>query len=600
MIYRSIFTIISLLVLLLNMYKVLGNRFLKCIPMFTLSVFNVLYILAFFQKMSFVVYIFSFMAIASELLYLSYKDKLARYNLVTTEIITIFLVIIMIIIIYYKKYVWYSDEFGYWAPMLKTIWLYDGIPDVKYLWRYSNYPIGMPIIEWLGLFLRGKYVEKYAYMARLLFDFSFMFPMIADLSYGLKKRWAPLLAMVIFLIPNIFAYTSYTTLSVDLDLAIVFAYFIYRIFIEEEYNIQFFVEAGLATSAILLIKSLSIIFVFYAWVFLLVKVVFIDKKWNILFGIKCICTALASSILFILWKRYVTLMPKEKSASSLLYGSINQIVSGRWAWTGLEKKFISSWLKSIILYPLNSFTGTGLMGRVTPMMCIIAIIFLIIKYIHKKNNKIILLLEYLFLVSSYSVVFILSMFFIFTDELTTYTNNEYYTSLAISRYCSPIFAGISICAIMLISRRIINHNNKRIYILGILAGCILFANYDNFISYSGWGSDGYKYGDYIQNFSEVVGKTENNNDKVLCITDEYIRIENQYLLLPLIIKGPEYDITEKDEFIRYLSENYFDYIYYEGGYNPYSEVIGKVYGDKFVRGLYKIIYNRNGMELQKL
>lgn len=599
MICRSIVSVISIFFIFLNIYRCLGERFLKNIPTLSMALLNALYILAFFQKMSFVAYILGVLAVASEALYISQKDKLSKYKLVTTETLTLVFLIFIIILIYYKKYVWYSDEFGYWAPMLKTLWIYDGIPKVKYLWMYSNYPLGMPIIEWFGLFLRGKYVEKYSYMIRLIFDFSFMTPMILDLSYRLKKRWTPVLAVVIFLTPNLFAYTSYTTLSVDLDLALVFSFFIYRILIEEKYGIRFFVDAGLATSTILLIKSLSIIFVFYAWLFLCTKIIFIDKKWNILFVGKCLCTVLFSTPIFLLWKRYTMLMPKEKSVSSLLHGSLFQIINGQWVWTGLEKNFLLLWIKSFLLYPLNSFSETKLMGRITPVVCIIITILIIIKYAHDNREKMVLLLGYLFTVTSYSAVFVLSMFFIFKDELVSYANNEYFVSLAISRYCSPVFAGISICTIMIIAKREKENVNKEKYIMYLLAGCLLLANYDNFISYSGWGSDGYEYEEYAQDLSEIVGKTENNNDKVLCITEASINIENQYIYLPLIMKGPTYVITDPDEFKSYLYDNYFTYVYYDGGYNPYSEAIEKVYGEQFDRGLYKIIYNKNGVELQK-
>lgn len=524
------------------------------------------------------------------------------------------------------------DEFNFWGTAVKSLWHYNGFADAGEMWAIWEYPQGMPLFQWFGIFIKGCFSDDILYMMRLIFDFTF----IAAFLRKIKLKWyfSPLVSILIILFPSVVNATSYVTLSVDGDLAILFGYTLCCIWDRAKTNWFYYFRIAVLLCTIILTKSLSVLWVGYLLLFLF--------GWEALelrmegqglkgkttlrkLGYLGLCT-LAPCITLKTWSFFLAAagsLPLHASARAS--SAVSDILTGKWVWSGYEKELILSFLKALFARPASYVSG-GRNNFITPFL-LVTIIVLIIRYAAKKQAfskwKKNLLYVYLGMVwGSYFLVFVLTMCTVFVGEIRKYSRINA-MALACGRYCAPLFLGFALFALFLLIETAAENTmplekkqKKKLCIWGsifIILCCntsALSASCSVLPSNKQTAEKALKYREsktyevfpWVDRLEGLAGKK-----KVLWISSQTLDMAYVYILYPVMIH--KYDsgkvFASIGEFQDYLTALGCEYIYYDSGMED-SHITDMLLmmleenGQEKMEGLYKIDMSHVGFQLQRI
>lgn len=593
----GIITAVLFAVLLVECCIFVGKRIEEVYPILLCLLILCLQILGMIRYLSYIVLPISISCIllgvliykrgkkqGNALLYVKVKSKKCVFTFGTLLIIE---TTIMCIVLQLGRSVGTYDEFNFWATAVKSLWHYDGFAIAKDMWAIWEYPQAMPLFQWFGIYIYGEYAEPILYIMRLIFDFSFLIALLPDLK--LKWYWSPFVSIIIFIFPSVVNATSYMTLSVDGDLAILFGYVLCCIINRYKENAYYYIRIMLVLSVIVLTKSLSIIWVAYAILFLLMMEVYTNKKNGYkIFDLRLLkkygfigLDILVPLLVLKSWSVFLTITgSKSLHVSARAASALPLIIKGEWVWSGYERNIFFAFIKSFFIRPASYVAG-GINGILSPFLLCVFII-LLLHFITKtggidKKLSFILYLYWGVVYLSYSIVFIITLCTVFVGEIQKYSKLNA-MALACGRYCGPMFLGSFIVVCYCILRTVANQEievRTREVLGTFLIGFILICCNISAISGVCWfdsskrqtaeerAAEAHEKMETLFAWTDFLGES-NNKKKVYVLNNHTIDLQYIYELYPIILQNSFLsDIYTLGDLQSYLYEWDFEYIYYE-------------------------------------
>lgn len=167
--------------------------------------------------------------------------------------------------------VWWTDDAGYWALEVKSLWHYGGLvgADQHLALYYGTYLPGMQLIQWWAMHAFGQWSEPVLYSSLFITYAAFLLPLFDRVSW---RRWwiLPFVLAGMVTFPLWGNALSYIVLSVDTALALCFGYALVRIWKLEPNDRAGLWGIGLSLCAMVLIKQIGILFAWLAIALMLV------------------------------------------------------------------------------------------------------------------------------------------------------------------------------------------------------------------------------------------------------------------------------------------------------------------------------------------
>ena len=167
--------------------------------------------------------------------------------------------------------VWWTDDAGYWALEVKSLWHYGGLvgADQHLALYYGTYLPGMQLIQWWAMHAFGQWSEPVLYSSLFITYAAFLLPLFDRVSW---RRWwiLPFVLAGMVSFPLWGNALSYIVLSVDTALALCFGYALVRIWKLEPNDRAGLWGIGLSLCAMVLIKQIGILFAWLAIALMLV------------------------------------------------------------------------------------------------------------------------------------------------------------------------------------------------------------------------------------------------------------------------------------------------------------------------------------------
>lgn len=563
--------------------------------------------------------------------FLVIKQKIVQYGL-TCGGLVIVETIILCIVLQQGRWVKTYDEYNFWATAVKSLWYNNGFATAKDMWEIWEYPQAMPLFQWFGVWILGQYEESVLYIMRLIFDVSFIIALTSKLK--IKWYWTPFVSILVLIFPSVVNATSYMTLSVDGDLGLLFGYALCCIMDRKEKNVFYYTRIAILLSVIAIAKTLSIVWIAYAILFLLI----VELYENIKAGCKLLDKELLKTYLYITlvaivpllilksWSVFLAMTGSTSThVSSRAASALPLLLKGQWQWSGYEKQVIESFIKSIFVRSVSYASG-GTNGIITPFVAI-AFFVLMLHFIVRmgkmeKKLRNVFYAYWFFVFSTYFVVFIISLYTVFVGEISKYAKLDA-MALALGRYCAPAFLGsfmwITYLLLQFINDKEIDRiMRKRIAIFClayILIGCNISA-----LSAICWISPTKrataerqisKLDEKVQSqfsWAECL-RNETGKKKICVLNNHTIDMAYVYKLYPIMLKRYDSIATAKIETLgelqNYLHDNGFTYIYYEESIenNMLIELCNKMLDEEAVMeigSLYKIDMTNITFKLSKM
>lgn len=84
--------------------------------------------------------------------------------------------------------VWWTDDAGYWALEVKSLWHYGGLvgADQHLALYYGTYLPGMQLIQWWAMHAFGQWSEPVLYSSLFITYAAFLLPLFDRVSW---RRW---------------------------------------------------------------------------------------------------------------------------------------------------------------------------------------------------------------------------------------------------------------------------------------------------------------------------------------------------------------------------------------------------------------------------
>lgn len=493
----------------------------------------------------------------------------------------------------YGRRVCFHDEFVFWATAIKTLWHYNGFATAVEVWAIWEYPQGMQLLEWFGSFLTGGYTEWMFYAIRLIFNFSMLMPLFKNFKF--KWYYAPLAAILTILFPSMFNSTSYIILSVDGDLAFLYGYMLYCILDREDINFFYYFRIFLCESVIVLTKSFSIVFIIYGWL-LLIALIMYEKKHKL--NVKRVWNSSKNTIMlgavFILpllvlksWSWFLNYIGYTSTkVTGRASGFVNAFLQGTWQWTGYEDDIVRTFFRCFFTHTLSNWqqkSRTYSTGIMTPfiltVLILIAIALLARKKYIAKNRAYLLQGFWLFMVGTYSVLFIVSHCTLFVGEIQKYTNHNL-LAVSLGRYCAPVYWGGGLAFVLCVLSRIRQVNIKYLIdhkfislfcIVSIILGCNYYALFRCTQIFHSVDDEMEAIYEPIDEMPDSwVNNLKPGQERVYCLTGKNIDPAQIYTLVPIVLQKPDlyYPIYGIGDLQNYLYQWEFHYIYYANDTAP--------------------------------
>ena len=259
-----------------------NRRFEEVLPVMLMSISLIMFLTGFLDLR--VGYVIVFLLPLLIPIWIIYRKKTKQDIYIKEYLLTpafaIFLLLYSIIyIINFNRGFMVWDEFSHWGPMVKeTLRLnqFYSIPEST-LYVHKDYPPIITLFETLWCKLCGGYSEKYIYRSLQVLEFSLLFPFLRRLEWKKSVSFIAKLAcilvimMVGMLVIGLGEAKFYSTIYTDAVLAILLAYGLAFIYINEECDRFSIFCLIILLSFILLTKQMGMVFFLIIWGTLILK-----------------------------------------------------------------------------------------------------------------------------------------------------------------------------------------------------------------------------------------------------------------------------------------------------------------------------------------
>lgn len=423
-------------------------KLVSTLPTTICGLMLVLYILAFFNKLSLIDWIFLllFAILVPFLVFSKIQDKKGRLKsglLNPSSLIMVGTILITIIGMYSLSIVAY-DDFKFWASTVKSLYYQDGYgaPYTNIDPRFGDYPQGALLLLWIGEHCSGVFRENTLYISYTIVSLCFLMPLTNNIK---KYRYIPIAIILIFAFSSAFTLFG-ASLEPDRMMALVYGSGLVSAFnstkkISQYYYIQFVLTCCCVT----IIKSVGILWSLFLIVFLFLISYRIKTKKRIK---KTIIALFSTMIVYCSWNYYCLAFGREAYLTQEMHSSIGMPISETASHIVDYLFVIKMYVKVLLLMPANCadrfdapFPLNGLM--LSPVCYII--LFYIVLYLIKRSGIInlqqfkITSIFFLAIYVLYYGILLWSYLFMFYTEFTA--ENVSHMQNMTSHYAEPALVG---------------------------------------------------------------------------------------------------------------------------------------------------------------
>lgn len=416
-----------------------------------------LYILAFFQKLSAINIISACFILLGMVLMAKRKDVLYyfRNEIFSASSITMFIIYLLVFLLIKDRMIIHWDELGVWGLEVKSIYFVNGFAD-KFKFTaigYADYFPGQGLFEWWTChFSPVVFKEGLAYVGYYWLYITFLMPVLKYIEF--KKKYCIILSgiaitILFMLFPGITGTFGYRFLSAELLISAAFAQCLFQYIDLQKHDTRFSIlNLIFCMMQLMLFKETGIL---YALMALLFGCIMLNvKKERDFFrnvdAMGCrgiIIVSLISSIPVIIWKVYCKKLGRIKYFDNATKYLVNALGEHNYKLDENAGLYVNSFLKSIFNEPLHE--DKTIFMDITVIICVSLILFLIF-YIY--SNGYLTRKECWMTCVFYGISFILCSVVLICMHVFIFREKQYIETQimikSISRYLEPMFFGFLI------------------------------------------------------------------------------------------------------------------------------------------------------------
>ncbi len=389
----SLVNILALLIAILCLSYIVKEKIVDVIPVVFALLVLVLYVLAYFQAMSYIDYL-GIVIVAGTVIWLLTARSEARssilrfiYQEITHPgVLVIMLAFLLVSFCVNQKVVTWWDDYNFWATDVKSLFYLDGFAG-KYAnvaAEFGDYPPGTQMVKWWFLHFNPKvFQESLMFAGYYCFNLAFLAPLMRNLK-GRNPLILVLLALSVILFPSAVEIMYCAGTCADLTMGIVYGAFLCAVVDRKEHrDIFYYGRLILYLMILVLMKSVGFLWVSLALIFLLLYFI-LQKKDTICNGVK------------LRWKPLllVFILPMLTGASWLFFcfqmrrvakltgAAIRTVSSNAFYLPDYYQDIIANFFKAFFWFPIHGVKTWGL--AVTPFGVIVFVCAMVV-FLWKKK-----------------------------------------------------------------------------------------------------------------------------------------------------------------------------------------------------------------------
>lgn len=609
-----IFTIFLILCGSAFFATIFNKRIEETIIFDILSTIILVYLFGLLGLLKYGVYTFIIISIilgfAEIILFIKSSNKCEFIKSIITPGLLLFF-ILNIVLIYFERGRMFSDwdEFSHWGSAIKSMFtINDFSTNQNSTLMFKSYPPAMTIFQYIFQFIKGQFIEYYAYYSYSLFVFSLLLPFTSNLRW--KNISKIFICLILIIVTPIFIYTNfYNSIYIDAALGLTFGFIVSKILCtKENYKIYDIILICSSFFVLILEKDTGLFLALIALVIFTIDILKYKnnlKKLNKTQIIKklgiCVLPLICIIIAKFTWSYLININNAEKmfSNSYNFIGIIKLIIGKDTTYRSIVvENFINGCFDKKILEGIVS-VNTIELG------IIFAIVFLLISKICSCNKR-----ENCFLIIVI-VGLILYLFGLMITYAYKFPEVEAIEIASFVRYVKIYYAGLMfITYAIFINYKEMDNKTILIYTLIVMLFSPISTIYNLHKSIS-------TSINYRSNFLSEVEKIKNNIDdgKSLFFIDKIDTEEEgvpgkvywveRYSLIPVEFNDHgswniTTDLSKVNRFCHYMSFeefknqvfNQYDYIYIRHLNEDFKTEYGVLFEDLKANSLYKVDNNK--------
>ena len=505
--------------------------------------------------------------IAGAVIIIKSKNKKEILKNIFTPGLLIFIVLSIALLYFHRERLFSLwDEFTHWGSSIKSMFkINDFSTSPNSSLYFQSYPPAMTIFQYIFMFIKGEFVEYYAYYSYDLFCFSLFLPFLS------KIKWKNVLkifvyTLLVIIIPAFFYQYFYLSIYIDAVLGLTFG-FIVALIIKQKENYGIYEIILLSLSLMILVMQkdtgmflAAIAILMFAIDMLLFKDKIKLKKENMKELVKKIVIIMIPIICIIIVKTAWNHSIQINNALVKFSGKydVKQIVN---IFLGRDETYRTKVANGFIkaCFTINIYKSIISLNTIQ-LGIIFSIIFIILSKICKFTKR----------ENTYSIITIIGFFTYLFGLMITYmykfSEKEAMTIASFDRYIN-IYLTSMIFIITLIFMNHEKNSNKVICMFALVI--LLFSPLDTIRQTHSSIEDSKAKREEYAFHAEKIKSVVSENDKIyfLDINNEdkgYTYWVIRYLLVPTKFNGNhELDIVDLEKFKETIFKDY-DYVYING------------------------------------
>lgn len=337
----------------------------RTVPITLCSALLLLYVLAFFRKMSWIDGISALCLIALLVLFVlwgrreGFRSAAERVVLPLKDVqiwINLAVLILVAVLVNYRQVLEW-DAYSFWGADIKSLFYRDGFAE-----KYSNpapsfgdYPPLMQLAVWWFMHLFGRFDEGLIFSGFYFFGTLLLLSLTERLRFsgtGQKLVGGIVAAGLLFLLPGVADTSWYRALCADPIMAILFGCLLVEITIKQHSAGFGLYKCAVLGAAVCLTKSIGFLWAAFGIIFFLVWKGFSAgnlKRAAVLLG--------SSGVCYVSWTVFCRVMVRTTTLSnnipSTVGDRISEIMDGTFLSAGDNLAFIKSFIKAFLFAPTH-------------------------------------------------------------------------------------------------------------------------------------------------------------------------------------------------------------------------------------------------------
>ncbi len=535
------------------------RKFGVILPMILMISSAILYLSQiFFKTFNFGFYgIVVLASLAIVLMIIKRNDQSFIKNLFSNGFYSYLVICFVVVIVDYGRYFTNWDEFSHWGKMVKELIRLNNfytVPESSLL-VHKEYPAFIAIFEMLWCKLIGGFSECGTTMALHFLMYSFLVPWIIDKFEGIGENWIDklfvsllILLILSIVLLNIDGESIFSTIYVDVFVAVIYAYAIMLIIDGNLFHARLDYAALLLTmSCMVMVKQICLAFVGLTWFFYMLEILWGGEeikngkfRKTLLNSMELI---LIPMVFYFLWKHYTNGFKLSYEQFSFGRISISKFFAilmgnGTIAQQQTMKKIVNA------IFTRTYTTGIFKLTYFSSMLIsliLLSMFYFIFKEVYLKRDYVKTIVLFLCGRIGYSFVILILYMFCFSEgEMADLKGFARYMS---SYMCAEALILMFMLIILLVKKGIVEIKIK--YLLGVCGVFILLGDSTKLVKLSPQIFNGEPNYDFRVRAEEIEAKT--NTDSIIFMISSTDNAAKNTFYLNFYLNGNRLDEKYKYE-----------------------------------------------------